>query len=437
MERNEINQVKERIADLISILSMSNSPNSGSITLKIPFNTLVNWIHLFPTMIFTHSEFQYASFGRFATILGETKTRFSDTEIEINNLYNSLEITGSNPFLIGGFSFFNGKNSENWEGFDSRMFIMGNIQLIGDKHKTEIIINHDSNQIQPDLDDIFAERALEKMIITGPIMEEMDYHTWEENINRCKDQISKRALEKVVMARSVSISSQIDAYTLFTRLQNRYSSSYCFLFMLDPFNAFLGASPELLVDKTGLEIKTVALAGSIARGNTQDEDKKFASLLLNDPKERSEHQIVVERILSNFRELGIELNTDEEPRILKLPNIQHLKTIITGRLESDQSLISIVEKLHPTPAVGGKPLETALKLIQTLEPDRGWYASPIGIIKSVHEGNFVVALRSAKITGSKMTIFAGAGIVEESKPEREWHETKMKLNPILEVLNLE
>ena len=128
---------------------------------------------------------------------------------------------------------------------------------------------------------------------------------------------------------------------------------------------------------------------------------------------------------------------DAQPRVHKLPNLQHLLTPIRGQVAPGHGVLDLVERLHPTPAMGGFPRQPALELIRASERlDRGWYAGPIGWVNRDGEGEFVVGIRSALIHGNSATLFAGCGIVAESNAAAEYAESDWKLRPMLAALGL-
>jgi len=129
------------------------------------------------------------------------------------------------------------------------------------------------------------------------------------------------------------------------------------------------------------------------------------------------------------------LDVSETPSLLKLDNIQHLYTPLTGWLADGHMLLNLVEQLHPTPAVGGRPRNAALRLIRECEKlDRGWYAGAVGWLDRQGEGEFSVAIRSALLHANEATLFAGCGIMADSDPEREYAESRLKLDPMLAAL---
>ena len=121
--------------------------------------------------------------------------------------------------------------------------------------------------------------------------------------------------------------------------------------------------------------------------------------------------------------------------VRRLATVQHLRTPISAELAGDEHVLSLVEALHPTPAVGGLPPDAALETIRETETfDRGWYAAPVGWFDASGNGTFAVAIRSALARGDAATVFAGAGIVADSDPDREWDEVQLKYRPMLDEL---
>ncbi len=198
---------------------------------------------------------------------------------------------------------------------------------------------------------------------------------------------------------------------------------------------FLGATPERLVRVEGRTFRTIALAGSIGRGADPAEDERLAAELLASAKDREEHEVVVEMLRRTLAPLAEELEVAAEPAVVTLRHVQHLATEVRGRLRQQAGILSLVERLHPTPAVGGAPRELALELIAAEERlDRGWYAGPLGWLDRHDDGEFVVAIRSGVVEDDRVSLFAGCGIVADSDPDREWAESEMKLEALASAL---
>ena len=134
-------------------------------------------------------------------------------------------------------------------------------------------------------------------------------------------------------------------------------------------------------------------------------------------------------------ELGLKPKFNTSPQLLRLANIQHLHTPIQAVLPEGLTPLSLVKRLHPTPAVAGLPRPTASQLLKATESfDRELYAAPIGWIDANGNSEFVVGIRSALIDGRQARLFAGAGIMAQSDPRRELAEVKLKLQALLGTL---
>ncbi|HET6316203.1 MAG TPA: isochorismate synthase [Chloroflexota bacterium] len=243
---------------------------------------------------------------------------------------------------------------------------------------------------------------------------------------------------KVVLARAHTVAAQapLEPAVVLQRLANTYPT--CTIVGIGHAAAtFVAATPERLVSVGDGLATTMALAASAPRGGTDTEDRTLGEALLRDPKERAEHEFVVQALRDGLGEVSSRVVADAEPRLRKLPNLQHLLTRVHANLRPGYSILDVVQRLHPSPAVGGVPTSAALALIRDREAlDRGWYGGPIGWLNSAGEGEFVVGIRSALLRGREATLFAGCGIVADSNPSAELAESNWKLRPMLSALGI-
>jgi menaquinone-specific isochorismate synthase len=180
---------------------------------------------------------------------------------------------------------------------------------------------------------------------------------------------------------------------------------------------------------------TEALAGSAPRGQSASEDAALTRGLLQSEKDLREHRVVLGSITRRLADLGLKLEHAANPRVLALANVQHLHTPVSAALPAGVHILDLVERLHPTPAVGGTPRDRAVAAIKRLEPfDRGLYAGPLGWVDHRGGGEFFVGIRSALIDGRTATAYAGAGIVAGSDPQKEFAETELKFKALIEAL---
>lgn len=261
---------------------------------------------------------------------------------------------------------------------------------------------------------------------------------WKGMIEEAKKQISEQRLKKVVLARKLSIAHehQPDAHAIVEELLLAYPDCYVFAFNPKGSSYFVGATPERLARFTPTQVETESLAGSTMRGRNSLEDEVLAGQLLNSKKDRLEHNIVIEAIEEDLVPYSERLELSKAPQVKKLPNVQHLYTPISATFKKGISRTNVLKDLHPTPAVGGFPRSEALRFIKEEENfNRGWYASPIGWINSHGVGEFYVAIRSGLIDDHHAHLYAGCGIVEDSDPEKEWIETELKLQPMIQAIS--
>jgi salicylate biosynthesis isochorismate synthase/menaquinone-specific isochorismate synthase len=255
-------------------------------------------------------------------------------------------------------------------------------------------------------------------------------------VARAVELIGAGELEKIVLAREVQVHAPraYDPAALLGVLREEFPS--CFVFCVGRGEATLvAASPELLVRREGHRVSTLALAGSTRRSADPAVDRHLGEQLLRDESYREEHAIVARRIERMLRPHAIWVAAAPEPTLVRIANIQHLATPIRAQLAAPMEALELAGLMHPTPAVGGEPLERTAHLIPALEGlDRGWYAGPVGWTDATGDGEFCVALRCALLRGGVARCYAGNGIVRESDPAAELAETEVKLAALLPLL---
>jgi menaquinone-specific isochorismate synthase len=256
---------------------------------------------------------------------------------------------------------------------------------------------------------------------------------WEQAVGEAVRRITHCAeLRKVVLARDLyaSAGTLIDPRVLLRWLAPRYPG--CFTFACD---GLVGATPELLIRKTGWEVSSLVLAGTTPRGATQADDSALARALLGSAKENEEHEYAAASLRDTLSPLCVAMHVAPRPELIRLPNVQHLGTWVHGTLTAERSALALVAAVHPTAAVGGTPTDAAVEVIRELEcMDRERYAGPVGWIDANGNGEWGIALRCAQLDGNRARLFAGGGIVAGSDPAAELAETESKLRPMRNAL---
>lgn len=255
---------------------------------------------------------------------------------------------------------------------------------------------------------------------------------WLEAVAEATRRIGDGELDKVVLARDYGVWSREPFHPprLLRHLRSRFPS--CHVFRLANL---VGASPELLVRRRGTEIESVVLAGTAPTYPDPTADAGAARELLDSDKDRWEHELSVRSVSETLEKMGIETETPDGPELMRLDNVHHLATPVTGHDRDRRHVLALAEALHPTAAVGGTPTEAAVGMIARLEGmDRGRYAAPVGWMGADGDGEVAIALRCAELSGARARLFAGAGIVAGSLPESELEETRVKLSAMMGAL---
>lgn len=275
------------------------------------------------------------------------------------------------------------------------------------------------------------------------IIEVQGQQIWTGIVERALTLIHQGHFEKVVLARALDVLADrnFDPFQVLHVLRCEYPECISFLLDCGAGKTFLGATPEVVLQfrsqSDRLWLRSDALAGSIQRGKSVQEDRILGECLLNSEKDMREHQFVIHSICDRLQSMGAAIDPQVNTGLLKLSNVQHLHTPITAQIDNPDWLIAldILQQLHPTAAVGGEPRDRAVCFMQQWEAcDRGWYAAPIGWLNGNGEGTFGVGIRAGYIQGDRARIFAGAGIVANSQVEDEQSETTIKFAALLKAL---
>jgi menaquinone-specific isochorismate synthase len=256
---------------------------------------------------------------------------------------------------------------------------------------------------------------------------------WNSSINECLEILESTPVDKVVLARKRILNlSTFNPVNYFQKLSEKSENSFLFFIKLNDGQAFFSLSPERLFKKSNDLLTIDSIAGTRTRGFTPQEDQILERELKSSKKDLSEHRIVSREIHNLLVDICDDISTPLLEGILKQKYVQHIQTIFNGKLNREIGIFEIIEKIHPTPAVGGFPRGAAKDIIKRLENfDRGLYAGPIGII-SKDMTELAVGIRSALLHDNKLHIFGGAGIILGSTAEKEWDETLNKMRNFLE-----
>lgn len=386
--------------------------------------------------------------------VGEADIEFGQTSIEYSKFFTKLNIRLSPSFknlrYYGGISFNqNPGREQNWQHFGNYRFVVPKFEIYAENNETYLVCNFlleesrdwdlQLNQILFELNKLVFNQSFHPISLPSLLTREdlPNESGWQLNVKAALTSFAQGETKKIVLARKsiFEFSEDIEPLSLLFLLKN--TNPYLFHFCFQPGwgNAFIGGSPERLYKRIERLLQTEAVAGTRPRGNSLEEDQNLSQELLSSEKDIWEHQLVIHSLRSILHNLCHSVERERKPVLLKLNKVQHLYTPCNGILLDKFSDADILQKLNPTPAVGGYPREQALRAIDELEPfDRGWYAAPVGWINH-NSAEFAVAIRSGLVQDNQLSLFSGAGIVQGSQPEAEWQEIENKLGSFLQIID--
>lgn len=266
----------------------------------------------------------------------------------------------------------------------------------------------------------------------APVAPLSSYH---DAVVAARDQVRRGGLVKAVIAREVVVESdhEIDVHAVLLRLRASFGASYRY-----SVDGLIGASPELLVSVDGDVVRSHPLAGTTPRTGDPTTDAELARALVASTKDQIEHRVVIDVVHDTLLPDCSYLDWEPEPSVIPVANVQHLGTLIEGRLsEPRPDSLTLARRLCPTPALGGHPRDEALRLIADVEGfARGRYGGAVGWTDALGNGVWAVTIRCAEISPDRRSarLVAGGGIVADSDPSAELAETQAKFQAMLSAI---
>lgn len=371
-----------------------------------------------------------AGIGEALCITGQHKGSFKKIFKQLRSC-----LTARYPYLqwYGGFCFDECHLDADWKEFGAYRFVLPRFELASQGGKMIFCCN-----LMPQENIRGVLKQLNRIVIPSKVAaramrakaisrrrDKPDAKLWQKYVEKI---LRDATVKKVVLARKTSLGFQqtLDPWGMLRQLKKVTPNSYHFTFQFKKA-VFLGASPERLYYRYGRSIESEALAGTISSSVNP-------KLLQTSRKNQYEHALVVDAIKAAFKDLCIDYSYKKSPSVLTLPSGHHLITKFHGQLKDGVNDEDILQFLHPTPALGGSPRKRALEIIRKLEGfSRGWYGAPIGYV-GLNRAEFVVGIRSGLARGKRLSVFAGAGIVQGSKPAGEWDEVENKISNFIKII---
>ena len=247
-------------------------------------------------------------------------------------------------------------------------------------------------------------------------------------VKRCKDYIAAGDAFQVVLSQRLSVPFRARPVDVYRALRALNPSPYMYFFDFGDMQV-VGSSPEILVKQTDGHVTVRPLAGTRPRGRTHEEDLALEAELLADPKERAEHVMLIDLGRNDIGRVAQSGSVEvaEQFVIERYSHVMHIVSEVTGKLRDGLSYADVLKATFPAGTLSGAPKIRALEIIRELEPvKRNIYAGAIGYIGWHGDADTAIAIRTAVIHEGRLHVQAGAGIVFDSDPEKEWEETMNK-----------
>ena len=264
-----------------------------------------------------------------------------------------------------------------------------------------------------------------------------DAARYQEGVLRSKVHITDGDIFQVVLARSARIRCD-NSVGLYRRLRSINPSPYTYLFEFGPL-AIVGASPETLFSAFAGELRVNPIAGTCPRGKSEEEDEGLAQAMLQDEKERAEHVMLVDLSRNDVRSVCSSgtVKVQDFMSVLKYSHVQHIETTVVGKLRAECDQFDAARAVFPAGTLSGAPKLRAMEIIDDLEDEpRGLYGGGIGYFSVDGSADFAIAIRSILLQDGVATVQAGAGIVADSDPLREYQETERKMAAMKHALGV-
>jgi len=267
---------------------------------------------------------------------------------------------------------------------------------------------------------------------------EFPRETFKAVVADLKERIAQGEVEQVVPSQRMWVPFQAEPMSLYRALRHLNPSPYLYFLDLEDFY-IAGSSPEILSRVEQGVVTVRPIAGTRPRGRTPEEDLALEQELLADPKEVSEHEMLIELGIRDIEQLAEPETVEVTDRMVveRYSHVMHLVSNVSGRLREDCNLMDVLGVTLPAGTLSGSPKPKAMQLINQVEPvKRGIYGGAIGYMGFNGGMDQAIAIRTGVIKDQRLYIQAGAGVVADSVPEMEWQETLNKGRALFAAVNM-
>ena len=261
---------------------------------------------------------------------------------------------------------------------------------------------------------------------------------FEKSVEKAKEYVWRGDIFQVVLSKRFDFRVQGDLIGFYRSLRAINPSPYMYFFKSGD-RQIVGSSPEMLVRVENRTVETFPIAGTRPIAESPDENQRLAQELLADPKERAEHVMLVDLARNDVGKVATygSVSVPEFMQVHKYSHVQHIVSRVVGNLREGYESYDALKAVFPAGTVSGAPKPRAMEIIEELEPARrGPYAGAVGYFSYNGNADFAITIRTLFADKDKTHIQAGAGIVADSVPEREWFETEQKAQALMKALHI-
>ena len=371
-----------------------------------------------------------------------------DLFIKLREILEENKINNNFNRLIGGLvGFISYDIVRHWENISDKytelnyadfQFGLFNEGIIFDHEKERVYYYHSGdNNLKEVLELLDIEREIGTINYTEPISN-INKETFENNVDIAKEYVRSGDIFQVVLSRKYEFKISGDLLSIYKSLRTINPSPYMYYFKSNDLN-IIGASPEMLVRVTDNQIETFPIAGTRPRDEDMEKNKKLTEELLSDEKERAEHVMLVDLARNDVGQIARfgSVKVPEFMEVHQFSHVQHIVSKVIGELKDEKDCFEAIRAIFPAGTVSGAPKIRAMEIIQELEKEsRGPYAGALGYFSKNMCADFAITIRTLVVKGNKAYIQAGAGIVADSVPEKEWFETEQKAGALIDALKI-
>lgn len=299
--------------------------------------------------------------------------------------------------------------------------------------KIDIVIDKLRTPVMSLSDDITSSGE-----VTIPFSSNFEKADFLQAVDHCKEYIRAGDIFQVVISQRLKTRTQADPFSIYRILRSINPSPYMFYLKMGDLK-LIGASPEVMVKVDGKKITVRPIAGTRKRGRDDSEDIQFEQELIADPKERAEHIMLLDLGRNDVGRVSRygSVHIDEKMVIERYSHVMHITSSVCGELQDGKSAFDSLKACLPAGTLSGAPKIRAMEIIDEIEKTkRGPYGGAVGYFDFFGNMNTCITIRTILLKGNDAYIQAGAGIVADSVPEREYEETLNKAKGLLKAIEL-